>query len=321
MTSEQDSTGTDTPEDGTNDSLNALLEAAQHQLRDVVEQATSSARKDVETAAVVLEEREKEIAALQATLSAERLRLATGSDNVAQRVAEVTERQKAVDAQALEVESLKERATKVLADALERSARVIEEADARVEENEAQSKAEIERELLAARAQASDVYAQADRRLEAVATESEAMLQNALDRGVKIVSIAEVSAERSKSELRQLVTQIEEYLTREKMQIDLESELQIDLRGATDEDADSADSATDMTGDLDPVDVSPLLAGSELSLEESQRPDAVACEDAMEHYFEPSGPETSVEAESSDRVADAVRRAVRNWSTSRPEAD
>jgi hypothetical protein len=311
----------DAPTDGTDASLNALLEAAQEQLRGVVEQATSSARKDVEAAAAALAERESEINGLEASLTSERLQLAADRENLERHVASVTERERAAAATSTETAELKERTTAALANALERSAQLVEEAEARVEESETRSRAEIEAELLSARAEATEIEAQAARRLEAVGNESEATLQRAVDRGLKIVSTAEVSAERSKAELRQLVSQIEEYLDREKMQIDLEAELQIDLRQeATEETIANLDWAKTLA----PAEVTPVLVAAEASTDEAQAPraaDAVACDPAVEAYFEPDAPKAAIEDAADDRVADAVRRAVRNWSESRQQAE
>ena len=283
--------GLDNADDGTDASLNALLEAAQAQLRDVVEEATSSARKDVEAAATAVAEKEGEIASQQASLASERLQLDADRKVIERHAAEVTERERAATAKEVEVAELKERATSALASALERSAQLVEEAEAKVEEREARSRAEMEEELLAARAQASDMFAQAERRLEAVSKESEATLQRAVDRGLHIVETAEVSADRSKAELQELVTQIEEYLNREKMQFDLEAELQIDLReGAGNETAaDIEKSETPAT-----AETAAVLVPFEVPSEESQAPraaDAVACEEAVETYIDPDAPE------------------------------
>lgn len=318
----EEETGSKKPDDGTDASLNALLESAQEELRDVVEKATSSARKDVEAAAAAVASKEKEIAAQQASLASERLQLDADRKVVERHVAELTDRERAATAKAAEVAELKERATTALASALERSAQLVEEAEAKAEEREARSRAEMEEELLAARAQASDMFAQAERRLEAVSKESEATLQRAVDRGLHIVETAEVSADRSKAELQELVTQIEEYLNREKMQFDLEAELQIDLReGAGNETAaDIEKSETPAT-----AETAAVLVPFEVPSEESQAPraaDAVACEEAVETYFDPDAPEAEAEADDADdRVADAVRRAVRNWSTSRQQPE
>jgi hypothetical protein len=253
--------------------LDALLAAAQEQLREVVQRATSAARRDVEAAAASVAAREIEIASLQAALAAERAHLVADREALERRAAEIGERQRAVDAAADEVSQLRERATIGLASALERSAQLVEQAEAR-----------------------------AATRLEAVGAESEAILQRAVERGLAIVSDAEASVERSKSELRQLVGQISEYLEREKLQSELEMETHIDLRGST---GVLLDPDALHTEGLDPETTADATV-EELPTDASDGSVAETIEtiETTEH-----------------RVTDAVRRAVRNWSVSRQDAE
>jgi len=322
----------------TEESLNAVLEAAQQRLRDVLEQATSTVRHDVESAASAVAQREAEIAERQASLTEEGSRLEAERADLAERIAAVNELRTAADTQLKEAAELNDQAAGALADALERSASVVEEAQARIRADESTAKAQREAELLDARNHAAEIHAQATKRLEAAGLECEAMLKQAVDRGLGIVSIAQASADQSKADLRQVVERIEEYLRQEtSTDLDLEAELDIDLRSSTD---------SEDTDESEPANVAPLLGQVDESGEQDEplrAAEAVAQEESLDAYFDASvtvddgstedesAEDESTEDESAEdesteddaddqRVANAVRRAVRGWSSARQEA-
>lgn len=283
----------DVPVDDPERRLDALLDAAQDQLREVVRRSTAAARDGLAAAAAAVAEREVEIAALQAGITAERAHLVADREALELRTAELLERERAVDAAAADVAELRERATVGLASALERSARLVEEADAHAAER-------------AARA----------------TVEAAAILQRAADRGREIVATAETAAARSKAELRHLVAQIEGYLEREQLQIDLDAELRIDLRDAvgTRPEPPTAASgpAPDSTGDRDTETVVVPGDWPEAAFAPVLVP-SVASDDGIAHgRADDEGP---VDAAAEHRVADAVRRAVRGWTAARQDAE
>ena len=307
----EDDAGSDAQADDPDERLNALLEGAQAELRRVVQQVVAAARNDVEAAAEAVAERETEVAALQAAVAAERLHLVADRKALVKDVTEIRERERAVGVAEAEVAQLRDQATVELANALERSAQLIEQAEINAREHEARSRAKAEAELRSAREKVADTHAHLARRLEAVGTESEAILQRAVDRGLIIVSEAEASAERSKAELRKIVEQIQQYLDREKMQIELETETQIDLR-----DPPAAAPVTKNTlleppvptpEPPEPTEAAPVLVPFSVSSAAAK--------------VDPPTPEPSDVEADEDRVAEIVRRAVRKWSVSTRSAD
>jgi hypothetical protein len=305
----------------TDASLNAVLAAAQEQLRTVLEEATSTARHDVKAAAAEVAAREAEIENLRATVLAEHVSLDAQRAALENQITITDELRRAAEAQTAEAKELNHRATKSLADALERSAQVVEEAEARVQADEEKSKARIERDLHDAKLRAAEIHTQAARRLEAVGVESEAMLQRAVERGHAIVETATSSAKQSKADLLELVKRIQEYLDTEVTPaIDLDAALAIDVRSEVEPVEAESGTVTLFPGRVD--------ASSE-SDDEPRPFEAVADETAMEAYFNPSVAagddaveegEDAEEATPDERVADAVRRAVRSWGSTRQEA-
>jgi hypothetical protein len=293
------------PPDEVGRRLDALVETAHTQLREVVERATAEAQADLEAAIAAVAEREKEIAALLAGVAAERVHLVADRESLEARTADVLERERAVDGAAEEVAELREQATVALASALERAARLTEEAEAQAREHQARARTEIDAERRAARERAEEIHAQLARRLEAVGKESEAILQRAVDRGLMIVSAAEDSAARSKAELRRVVTQIETFLEREPVEIGFDTESRIDLRepaGARSEPAPHRAPGNWPESDFEPLPV-PSGGADNRAVAESPADDPQIVDPAEQH------------------VADAVRRAVRDWSVSRNGAN
>jgi hypothetical protein len=125
-----------------------------------------------------------------------------------------------------------------------------------------------------------------------------------------IVSAAEDSAARSKAELRGVITQIENFLEREPVEISFDTESRIDLRestGARSEPAPHRAPGNWPESDFEPLPVpsggadNRAVAGSPAG--EPQIVDPQIVDSAEQH------------------VADAVRRAVRDWSVSRNGAN
>ncbi len=147
-----------------------------------------------------------------------------------------------------------------------------------------------------------------------------------------IVATAEASVERSKTQLRQLVERIQDFLDwQTAADVDLAAELDLDMRTdfeppATKDEVDTA-TAVDEPDDAEPAgertSVSPALGAVEVSSngsDELREGDAVADSEAMESYFtdEDQPAPAADDAQASDeRVANAVRRAVQGWSSSR----
>ena len=269
------------PVDDPEHRLDALLDAAQVQLREVVRQATAAAREDLAAAAAAVAAREAEIAALQAGMTAERAHLVADREALELRAAEIGEREGAVELAAAEVAELRERATLGLASALERSARLVEEAEAQAEERAARAR-----------------------------IEADATLQRAGDRARDIVATAAAQAARSKAELRRLVAQIEGYVEREQLQIELDG----DVPHVAEPPVEASHVA-----ETPPVEESAVpgewpAAAFAPVLVPSGGPDHVAATDGP-------GPDRSVDVSAEHRVADAVRRAVRGWSAARQDAE
>lgn len=280
--------------------LDAAFDAAEAQLRGVVKQVITAARVEIEAAEADIAQREAETAALQAALAAERLHLVADRKELVKHVSVIRERERAVDGAAAEVAELREQATTALATALERSAQLVEQAEAQAAERAASAKAAAEAELSAARDQASATQAQLARRVEAVGVESEAILQRAVDHGLMIVSTAKESAERSKAELREVIVQMQEFLDREETKIELDAEVEIDLR--------------------DPLAADPVDTGSDAVLVAAGNTGAADAAD-LSDASDASGPSADPTDPSDVHVADAVRRAVRDWSVARGSAD
>lgn len=291
--------------------LDALVETAHAQLREVVERATAEARADLDAASAAVAEREKEIAALQAGIAAERVHLVADRESLEARTAEILERERVVEAAADEVADLREQAAAALASALERAAQLTEEAEAQAREREARARIEIDAERQAARQRAEEIHAQLARRLEAVGKESEAILQRAVDRGLLIVSAAEDSAARSKAELRQVISQIEAFLEREPVEIGFDTEARIDLREPAGEASEPPPPRA--PGNWPESDFEPLPVPSS-GAEDS----AIAGSPAGECQGVDSAGSIGL---AEQEVADAVRRAVRDWSMSRKGAN
>ena len=292
----------DVPVDDPERRLDALIDATHDQLREVVRRSTADAREELAAAAAAVAEREVEIAALQAAITAERVHLVADRDALEVRMAELLERERAVDAAAAEVADLRARATLGLASALERSARLIEEADAQAAERAIRAK------------------------VEATAT-----LQRAVDRGREIVATAEAAAARSKAELRQLIAQIEGYIEREQLQIDLDAEPRIELVDRDLHDTDlSAMTATrfDVPAAEDEPGSASTGEGDDEVVVPGDWPAAafapVLVPSAVSHdgaATDGSGPEAPIDAAAEHRVTDAVRRAVRGWSAARQDVE
>lgn len=273
--------------------LDALLDATQDELRQVVRRTTAAVREDLAAAAANVVEREIEIAALQAGISAERVHLVADREALELRMAELLERERAVEMAAADVAELRERATIGLASALERSARLVEEADAQAAERAAHAK-----------------------------VEAAAIMQRAVDRGREIVATAEAAAARSKAELRHLVAQIEGYLEREQLQLDLDGEPWVDLRVMVgtqfDPPTTSSESAPESVGDPDTDEAVvpgdwPAAAFAPVLVPSAAQHDVAGTDR--------TGAGTPIDAAAEDRVADAVRRAVRGWTAARQDAE
>lgn len=297
----------DVPVDDPERRLDALLDATHEQLREVVRRSTADAREELAAAAAAVAEREVEIAALQAAITAERVHLVADRDALELRMAELLERERAVEAAAADVADLRARATIGLASALERSARLIDEADAQAAERAVRAK------------------------VEATAT-----LQRAVDRGREIVATAEAAAARSKAELRQLVAQIEGYIEREQLQIDLDAEPRIELGDRDLHDIDRSDvdlSAMaamrfDVTAAEDEAGTASTREGDDDVVVPGDWPAAafapVLVPSAASHdgaATDRSGSENTIDAAAEHRVADAVRRAVRGWTAARQDVE
>lgn len=323
--------------------LDAAIDAAQTRLRGVLEEATAAARQEVDAAAAAVVERETRLQEAEATVLAAQKSVEIQRGEITERLGTAAARQRLAESRLEEASVLNDRASKTLAEALERSSVMIEEAELRIREDDARAKAMIEIQMEEARAAATAIHKRAAGRLEAVAAESEVVLKRAVERGQQIVSKAEEAAEDSRSQLGELVAHIEHVIkTVQPMpDFDLEAELAIDLRPphtdlpveaavspaperVTETDADPV-TVTEM--DADPVTVTVTDADGEEAENVDEWAAAVpsaapiADEAAMEAYFTPgevAETEAGDDAPQQD-VADAVRRAVKEWSSARQQ--
>ena len=322
--SEQDANGyeeeaTAQPESPTA-GLDAAIESAQQHLRGVLEQATNTARDEVSLAAAALIEREAALEKLEATALAEKTSLDLQREEVLERLAAASARQRLSESQLEEANNLNDRASETLAGAMERSAVMMEETEKRIEDDEARAKAMCAIELDEAKSAAAAIHKQAASRLEAVSAETEVVLKRAVDRAREIVAMAQKDSERSKAELRGIVSHVEEFLKRvpASPEFDLAEELSIDVRSGgvelDENDPEHAETSDDDGAELE--ESQPLV-----SVGTAEASEEIAADQAMDAYF--NGHEAAAEPVDEEKpqiVADAVRRAVKEWSTSRQKA-
>ena len=231
--------GGDPPE---SDAFEPVLEGVRAQLRDAIEAANRAASQQVASAAEAVAAREAAVTERENELAAETERLQADRISLTERLAEANELRRQVDADLAEASGLKERASSSLADALERSAQLLEETQARVREEETR----LEAQVRAAEERAAELEEQAETRLEAARTEAAALLERAVERSLAIVAEAEDDADRLRGPLRELSGQIESFLEWEAGESSETNEpadpapAEIDLRSPSDDDAETA---------------------------------------------------------------------------------
>lgn len=281
---------TNGPDADVPDGLDAVLDAVRRQLAAAVDQATRKSRREVEASAAAVAVREVAAATLERSVADARESLQVERINLTERLAAAGERERVAEADQTEARQLKERAVSALADALERTAHLAEEAEAKARADEAAAKEMIEVELRDARARADELTEQASRRLEAARIESAAVLERAVERGVRIVAEAEAEAERTRAGLRELASRIDEFLHWH---------------------ADAGDEAGVALG----IDLREEVAGAD--------GDAAATTDCGDAAPEEGDVVDLTEAAEDDdgRVVDAVRRAMRGWVGNRREIE